>query len=395
VSTVGSGWFWAVAVFLVVGFWWLRRARNRAVPTARPLQRTAPAASRARTPDSQAGAPAADDSAAAAATAVAASQAAAATPAAPEPPASLQQFQLLSAADLTPAAAAKVAELSQTLALPHPILAKMAQGLDDDALVDVVVSDPRLSAEVLRTVNSAAFALQSPIESVPRAVAYLGLNYVKGLVSELAVAPAVSLPTPQQHAAARRIWNSSIIASAATQIFATQLSVKAPSVAATQAVLASLGDLCMISADAALAGAYAGGTTLVERVTLQQAASGVNSALVGAALAAQWQLPESVRHSLEQSLVLLVTPPAEHPESGVTLQRAVLCYFAARLGDAVAFGGLRDIALLDADTDAADAPDRFYLPAYFAATQLTRLPLLLQDATIRRKLNQMIAALPR
>jgi len=387
VATAGIEWFWYIAIPVVVGLWWLRRSRLRSIPRSRPTQAAAAGVKPPLAPASvggmQAAVPQAPHD----------GEAPFAEKAVEEPPAVLSQFQLLMAPDLSAPAAERVSQLAKLLALPHPILTEMANGLDDDALVDVVLSDPRLSAEVLRTVNSAAFALQSPIESVPRAVTYLGLNYVKGLVSELALAPSISLRTPAQVAAARRVWNSSIVASAAAQVLATQLALKAPSVAATQSVLGSLGDLCMISANAALAAAYASGSTLLERVNAQQLAVGANAAIVGAALASHWQLPDSVRQSLQDSLLLLVTPPSLHPQTDhLALQRSVLCYFAARLGDAVAFGGLRDVGLLE--NEFPDASDCFYIASYLPLTQMAKLPQLIQDPAVRRKLNRIITALP-
>jgi len=386
VATAGIEWFWYIAIFLLLGLFWLRRSRRRGVPRARSPRSSAVLAGASGARRSNVGRQGSLPSQPTQVEEPAVANADA------ELPDALDQFQLLRAADLSASAAARVSQLAKLLALPHPVLAAMAHGLDDDALVDAVLSDPRLSAEVLRTVNSAAFALQSPIESVPRAVTYLGLNYVKGLVSELALAPSISLRTPAQVAAARRVWNSSVVASAAAQVLATQLVLNAPSVAATQSVLGSLGDLCMISANAALAEAYVSGSTLVERVTAQQRAVGANAAIVGAALASHWQLPEGLRQSLQDSLLPLVTPPSLHPQTDVALQRAVLCYFAARLGDAVAFGGLRDVGQLEIDSP--DAIDCFHIPSYLTVTHTVKLPQLLQDPAIRRKLNQLVSTLP-
>lgn len=48
-------------------------------------------------------------------------------------------------------------------------------------IADIISSDPPLSAEVLKTINSALFGLSSKITTVPRAVSMLGIDVVKNL----------------------------------------------------------------------------------------------------------------------------------------------------------------------------------------------------------------------
>lgn len=73
---------------------------------------------------------------------------------------------------------------------------------DPRALTDIVVSDPALSARVLRTVNSPVYALRQPMASVFRAVLYLGHNEVRNLVWRACFAEA----TADLPARAGRCW---------------------------------------------------------------------------------------------------------------------------------------------------------------------------------------------
>ena len=55
-----------------------------------------------------------------------------------------------------------------------------------EKLADVLATDPGLTANLLRTVNSAAFGLRSPIESVHHAVSMLGRGRVESMLVSFA-----------------------------------------------------------------------------------------------------------------------------------------------------------------------------------------------------------------
>ena len=128
---------------------------------------------------------------------------------APEQPAMLAALQLERRGDIDAAVLARVDEVCESMADPHPVQSKLAAGLDTpEELMEVVASDAGLTASILRTVNSAAFALTSPITSVQHAITYLGVSVVKGLVAQAAVAERVAQGTPEQEEALTRIWRS-------------------------------------------------------------------------------------------------------------------------------------------------------------------------------------------
>ena len=52
---------------------------------------------------------------------------------------------------------------------------------DLNEIADIISSDPPLSAEVLKTINSPLFGLSSKVTTVPRAVSMLGIDVVKNL----------------------------------------------------------------------------------------------------------------------------------------------------------------------------------------------------------------------
>ena len=79
--------------------------------------------------------------------------------------------------------------------------------LDAEALAARVEADPGLVVQVLKTVNSAAFGLRQPVESVGHALAMMGRSRLESLVLALAVRDA--LPTVNRGAfESGRFWTA-------------------------------------------------------------------------------------------------------------------------------------------------------------------------------------------
>lgn len=310
------------------------------------------------------------------------------------PPAALQSFTLLRRDSARDAEEPGVFQtLVEAIPEPHAMFLQVTGELDDiDEITEAVKNEPALAADVLRTVNSAAFALTTPIASVHHAIAYLGVSYVKGLIAQSALARTLpaSAPGSEQEAAMRRLWKSSQVASATAFLLARNLNLENPSVASTQALLANLGDINLLSLQPELAPLYAPGCLLLERVQGQQAALGANAAMFAALLARRWGLPANIEAALEQSLLPLAVPPAEHPLQGPELATAAVVYTACRLGDAALFQGLKDVAGFSLGEERP--VELHYIPAYLEAADVQRLEATLQDSATRRAINRTLTA---
>jgi HD-like signal output (HDOD) protein len=307
-------------------------------------------------------------------------------------PDALADFFLVMEEHLTEVEREDVVEIVSKLRQPPPILERVTRGLDDpEELTEAVKSNPALSADILRTVNSAAFALLSPISSIQHAITYLGTSLVKGLVLQSTVTRVMEFEHPAQQAAYMRLWRSSYVASTAALLLGQSAGAEHPSVLSTQALLANLGDLALLSARPDLAAIYAPGCTLFSRAKAQQDELIANTAVVSGMLASQWQLPPDITRALRHAYVPMAVPPAEHPDAEGDLLSAVICYLAARLGDQVAFHELRDVD--DFDADAQDALEYFYLPDYLSACGHPDLTAHFHESGVRRRLNHLITNL--
>jgi HD-like signal output (HDOD) protein len=283
---------------------------------------------------------------------------------------------------------AVVRELQQ----PPPLVERLTRGLDDpEELRDAIMSSPTLSADVLRVVNSAAFSLPNPISSIDHAVTYLGTTMVKGLVVQSAVTQVMRFESDVQKASYMRAWRSSYIASTTAQTFAEHLGMEDPSLFATRGLLVNIGDLALMSAQPQLASIYAPKTTLLGRIEDQQNEFMANSAVLSAMLAREWNLPDELYSALRHSLTPLTWDPDSNERTPGEQREDVLLYFACRVGDAVAYAGLKDPAAFDVMDP--DAVDLFYLPDYLRRLDLGSLPGVLRDAKASRRIQQTVSTL--
>jgi hypothetical protein len=311
----------------------------------------------------------------------------------PRPPLpALVELNLVRSAHLGEEAAQQRALTVEGLKQPHPLLSRITSGLDDpDELGRIVRADPGLSAEVLRTVNSAAFALSTPITSVNHALTFLGSTVVRSVVMHATVAPSLELQNDAQRLAVDRIWRASYIASVIAQLSAAELGLPRPSVLATEALLSSLGDIALLAHYPDLAVPYLEQSTLLEQVQAQQSASGLNAAVVAAALAAAWELPGELEQSLDNLLVPLVSRVDELPMLGEERRQLLVSYTACRLGWWLVSRSVDDIA--EVDLAALEAPEFHYLPEHLQAAALGPLFSLPQQPGFRNKVNHLLAKL--
>jgi HD-like signal output (HDOD) protein len=278
-----------------------------------------------------------------------------------------------------------VAKLEQ----PPPLVDKLTGGLDDpDELREAILSSPTLSADVLRVVNSAAFALNSPISSIDHAVTYLGTTMVKGLVLQSAVTHVMAFETDVQKAAYMRIWRSSYVASAVAQAYAKQLGFEHPSIFATRALLCNVGDLALLSSRPDLSAIYAIKTTLLDRVASQQRDIMANSAVLSSMLAKTWGLPSDLCDALRHALTPLAWSPESNERNEEEQREDVMLYLAGRIGDAVAYGGLGELA--EFDLLEQESADFFYLPDYLRRLGLGGLLTTLSSKDSGRRIQQVV-----
>ena len=310
----------------------------------------------------------------------------------PEMHAALSEFKLLVPSQMDETHIIRAQQLCDKLPTPHPVQAKLAGGLNTpQELVETLAADPGLTASLLRTVNSAAFSLTSPISSVQHAVNYLGVSFVRGLVSQAATTEQTKDCTEAQRAALQRVWLSTAVSSAFANILGQNAGHARPSVLATKALFLNLGDLGLILGEEGAHDWYAEGMTVLDRMKAQQQGCGLNSPVVGARLARIWGLPKEIEHAIANSMLPLVKAPGQLMLSDDELKDTVLLYLAGRVGDRVAYRGLRDLA--EFDITASDEPSTHFLTNHLEASGQKLVIHLLADTGLRKKFNRLLSSL--
>jgi len=164
-----------------------------------------------------------------------------------------------------------------------------------------------------------------------------------------------------------------------------------PAELSTHCLLSYLGDLAVLSYKPSIAGFYLDDYSLFERTKVFQNTIGINTAVVGKHLAQQWQLPESIEVAIDYSILPLVNGAVEKELASEQQRQIFLCYLSCRLGDLVAFGGLRDISTLnELSFEALGGVEFYYAQEQITKTSLSHINSLFKDAAFRKKINKVI-----
>jgi diguanylate cyclase (GGDEF)-like protein len=221
---------------------------------------------------------------------------------------------------------------SPHLPTPPPIALDVIQKASqpDCELTDIariIAQDAGLCARVLRTVNSALFGLQHPIESIDRALSYLGLKSVRSLVLSLSL-PTLRLPT-RGDPRLRDWWTASLAGAIAARELAVRLGRHDAEDDMVSALLSDLGVFVlqqMFPAEFAPVVAASPEVLAERQCELEEEHLGLNHAEVSAFILGRWDLPaditEPIRHHHR---------PAGLPAGQTAVaQRGRLVYLAVR-----------------------------------------------------------------
>lgn len=283
----------------------------------------------------------------------------------------------------------KIVEITQSIPRPHSMLKALTHEIENsDKLYELVKSDPEIAAKILQTVNSSGFYLTQKITRLNHAILYLGTNMVKNIALQSIITTRPQSTNKELTLVLKRIWANGFLASSLAFLFAKNLNFKNADELATQTLLAYIGNLAIISYKPELAHCYIENKSLFERVQIEQAELGVNSALVGGALAAAWQLPQELILGIQDNLMPLGVPPEQSELPVEYLRSIVLCYLCCRAAEIIFKDSLSDIA--DVHLLNQEQMELFYLPEYINITSLQRFLSLQQKPSFRNEANKLI-----
>jgi len=255
-------------------------------------------------------------------------------------------------------------------------------------LAELIMRDPLLAANVLGRVNSPFYGLQSPIVSVPHAIAFLGKNAVCNMAIKFLMAQAFSSDDPELRRLYDRIWDAGMIASELCLLLSQKLGFSESGTASTLTILSFIGDFAVLTLQPAGEAKRAWQLGLLGRIRLEQESLGTNSLTLGSLLLSEWGLPQAIIDGVDDIDRVLVTPC--RGEDTAREARIALCYACARIGEGIALRRLREVEQIDLAT--MEGADYACLHTYLALPELARIGEHLHAPDIRNALSRMIVA---
>ena len=187
-------------------------------------------------------------------------------------------------------------------ALPVTVSQLVRLVADDDYeirdLVGIVSLDQSLMASLLRQANSASSAPVTPVTTIRDAAVRLGVSSLLSMALAASVSDKMNAALPGYAMSEGALWRESVAASVAADVLRVKASIDVPMEAGTAALLHDLGKV-VLSAHLGtqvleVLGRTAAETDGQKLLEAENAALGTNHVEVGAMVAAQWQLPETI-----------------------------------------------------------------------------------------------------
>ncbi|MCP3979387.1 MAG: GGDEF domain-containing protein [bacterium] len=197
----------------------------------------------------------------------------------------------------------KTAEGKQSLPVPPRIIARVvevAAAPDSTAadLASLIGTDPTLTAEVLRAVNSAHYGLRGNVSTVHHAVALMGMTAVRNLV--LCIGVKTLLRTDDSKSGQQEMfWECSMRRAAASVCLANRLGLEGPDEYFTSGLCLDVGAAVMQRQDASLESVMAEMTNraAAERLAAERE-HGQGHDCFGADLLGSWGLPGTLSETV-------------------------------------------------------------------------------------------------
>lgn len=186
----------------------------------------------------------------------------------------------------------------------HQVLALTASAdCSPKALVAVIERDPILTLKVLKLVNSAFFGLSKEIDTVNRAVIYVGINTIKNLA--ISVATAGSLPTTNKAGLNMNdFWKHSLSVGVIAKLLAANRDIKGADLSSffVAGLLHDIGKILFayyfpVEYKEALTKSREEGTPIY---VAEKELLSIDHCQVGAILAKEWCLPDELFSGMQK-----------------------------------------------------------------------------------------------
>lgn len=195
-------------------------------------------------------------------------------------------------------------------------------------LTDLISTDPSLTASVLRIANSAFYGFPRKIETLSRAISLIGLEQLGNIVLASTLASTFQGIRPQQMDMAR-YWRGSVRRALLCRSIARHMEMRDAERFFVLGLLSDVGHLVIYQAQPDLEAIVLDRSSgsLLEVAAQERSMMGCDFTEVGAALIAQWKLPESlarvVRHQLAPRLAEELVAEAARLNQAISIAEAL------------------------------------------------------------------------
>jgi HD-like signal output (HDOD) protein len=271
-------------------------------------------------------------------------------------PAELTAYRPIRAEQLDGSSKQALIKLFQNIPRPPRLLHRLLSPefvaeASTSELSDMIVAEPLLAVQLLKTINSPMYGLRTPVARIDQAIKLLGLADVRGLCLRYLMVDAFKADSPERQQLLDATWQSSALASEITLRLAQGLGYVDPGGLVSQTVLTFLGRLATVSGMPRGLLAKVPARGMLERSAAEQSLLGLSSAEIGRLLMHEWELPQAISDEAAEVDAVLFAPYAAWEP--VRASRLALSYLAVRLGERLAY----DPAMQLEDFDLLSDPD--------------------------------------
>jgi HD-like signal output (HDOD) protein len=206
--------------------------------------------------------------------------------------------------DAVTAALTTLVDRERTLPRRPLLLPQLLRALNDpqstrDDLSGIILQDPVLAADVLRTANSPFYRVtREPVDSLDRAITLLGTEGLKSVVAASILQPVFRTPKGQFDAFAPTLWELAMRTATAAGIHAARTRTSDATTAQLLGLLSALGPLAVFRATSE---AYRAHPQLVPRAEVYVRLFESHADATSSAIASHWELPETFVLALYES----------------------------------------------------------------------------------------------
>ncbi|MEQ1581112.1 MAG: HDOD domain-containing protein [Steroidobacteraceae bacterium] len=197
-----------------------------------------------------------------------------------------------------------IADRERTLPRRPLLLPQLLRALNDpqttrEDLSAIILQDPVLAADVLRTANSPFYRVaREPVDSLDRAILLLGFEGLKSVVAASIMQPVFRTPKGQFDAFAPTLWELAMRTATAAGIYAARTGTADPTTAQLLGLLSALGPLAVFRATSE---AYREQPRLVPRAEVYVRLIEACADATSSAIASHWELPGTFVLALYES----------------------------------------------------------------------------------------------